>query len=41
MEEEFLNRTPTVHPMVAPAADLSILLIGLLKGVLYRDDDER
>ncbi len=41
MEEELLNTTPTAHPMVAPAADLSILLIGLLKGVLYRDDDER
>ena len=41
MEEEFLNTTPTAQPMVAPAADLSVLLIGLLKGVLYRDGDER
>ena len=41
MEEEFLNTTPTAHPMVAAAADLSVLLIGLLKSVLYRDGDER
>jgi hypothetical protein len=41
MEEDFLNTTPDTHPMVAPAADLSVLLIGLLKGVLYRDGDER
>ena len=41
MDEEFLNTTPTAHPTVAPAADLSVLLIGLLKGVLYRDGDER
>ena len=38
MEEEFLN---TTHPMMAPAVDLSVLLISLLKGVLYRDGDER
>jgi len=41
MEEEFLNTTPTAQPMVVPTADLSVLLIGLLKGVLYRDSDER
>ncbi len=37
MEEELANtpRTP------APAADLSVLLISLLKSVLYRDGDER
>lgn len=38
MEEEF---THTTHPMVVPAADLSVLLISLLKSVLYRDGDER
>lgn len=37
MEEEFSNTLPTP----APAADLSVLLIGLLKSVLYRDGDER
>ena len=41
MEEEFSNASPATHPMVTPAADLSVLLIGLLKSVLYRDDDER
>lgn len=41
MEEEFLNTTRIAHPTVAPAADLSVLLISLLKGVLYRDGDER
>ena len=41
MEEEFLNTTPAAHPMMAPAADLSVLLISLLKTVLYRDGDER
>lgn len=41
MEDEFTDTTSTTHPMVAPAADLSVLLIGLLKSVLYRDDDER
>ena len=41
MEEELSNTTPTTHPMVAPAVDLSVLLISLLKSVLYRDDDER
>lgn len=40
MEEEFLNITPTVHPMLAPAADLSVLLISLFKSVLYRDGGE-
>lgn len=37
MEEEFVN-TPTT---LAPEADLSVLLISLLKSVLYRDGDER
>lgn len=41
MEEEFSNTTPTLQPLVTPAADLSVLLINLLKSVLYRDDDER
>lgn len=41
MEEEFLNPAPTAHPMVAASADLSTLLIGLLKSVLYREGDER
>lgn len=36
MEEEFSNTLPMV-----PAADLSVLLISLLKSVLYRDGDER
>ncbi|QSA97221.1 DUF4194 domain-containing protein [Methylococcus sp. EFPC2] len=37
MEEEFTSTSPTP----TPAADLSVLLIGLLKGVLYRENDER
>lgn len=37
MEEDF----STLPPTPAPAADLSVLLINLLKGVLYRDGDER
>lgn len=37
MEEEFSNTLPTS----APTADLSVLLISLLKSVLYRDGDER
>lgn len=37
MEEEFSNIPVTQ----APAADLSVLLISLLKSVLYRDGDER
>jgi hypothetical protein len=44
MEEEFLTTPPThphSQPMVAPTADLSVLLINLLKSVLYRDADER
>lgn len=41
MEEEISNTTPSTHPRAAPAADLSVLLISLLKGVLYRDADER
>lgn len=35
MEEQACQASP------APAADLSALLIGLLKGVLYREGDER
>lgn len=41
MEDELQNPSPEAPPTVAPAADLSVLLIGLLKGVLYRDADER
>ena len=41
MEEEFLNTAPATHPMMAPVADLSVLLISLLKTVLYREGDER
>ncbi|HCI52659.1 MAG TPA: hypothetical protein DE312_04980 [Gallionella sp.] len=37
MEEEFANAQTTP----APEADLSVLLISLLKSVLYRDGDER
>lgn len=37
MEEEFSNTQTTP----APAPDLSVLLIGLLKSVLYREGDER
>lgn len=35
------DSTTESHPSPAPAADLSTLLIGLLKSVLYRDTDER
>ncbi|WP_238529091.1 DUF4194 domain-containing protein [Acidithiobacillus thiooxidans] len=34
-----MNITQTTP--AAPPADLSVLLIGLLKGVLYRENDER
>lgn len=37
MEEDLANTLPAP----APAADLSVLLISLLKNVLYRDGDER
>jgi len=37
MEEDFTNTQTTP----APASDLSVLLISLLKSVLYRDSDER
>ena len=37
MDEDLANTTSTL----APAADLSALLINLLKSVLYRDGDER
>ncbi|WP_306476598.1 DUF4194 domain-containing protein [Methyloversatilis sp.] len=41
MEDEIQNPSPEAPPPLAPAVDLSVLLIGLLKGVLYRDADER
>ena len=41
MIEQPANTIPAAYPAVAPAADLSVLLISLLKGVLYRDGDER
>ena len=41
MTEEPSNTLSTAPPTAAPAADLSVLLIGLLKSVLYRDGDER
>lgn len=41
MEDEFVSDSAASHPAVAPAADLSVLLIGLLKNVLYREEDER
>ena len=40
MEEEFLNTTPSPPPIVGPSVDLSTLLIGLLKSVLYREGNE-
>jgi Domain of unknown function (DUF4194) len=36
-----VNDLSNTTPITTPAADLSTLLIGLLKGVLYRDADER
>lgn len=39
--EEFANTATTDKSIIAPAADLSALLISLLKNVLYRDNDER
>lgn len=44
MNEEFFNTPPThqdSQPLVAPTADLSVVLINLLKSVLFRDADER
>lgn len=41
MEKELSNTIAATQPMVAPAADLSVLLISLLKSVMYRDGDER
>ena len=41
MDEEFSNSASSATSMLAPAADLSALLISLLKSVLYRDGDER
>jgi len=38
--EEQIAQTDAAR-MAAPPADLSVLLVGLLKGVLYRDGDER
>ncbi|WP_312283504.1 DUF4194 domain-containing protein [Candidatus Igneacidithiobacillus taiwanensis] len=39
MEEDFANAMTA--PVAAPEPDLSSLLIGLLKGVQYREQDER
>ena len=36
-----VNDLSNTTPITIPAADLSVLLISLLKGVLYRDADER
>lgn len=41
MKEEFANTTTATLPIAAPSADLSVLLISLLKSVLYRAGDER
>lgn len=41
MDDDIANTTPTEQRLAAPADDLSVLLISLLKGVLYRDGDER
>ena len=41
MADESSNTGAATQPMVAPAADLSVLLINLFKSVLYRDGDER
>ena len=41
MDDEDLAPGPTEPAAPAPAPDLSVLLIGLLKGVLYREADER
>jgi hypothetical protein len=43
MVEELVNTDTDLaaSPAVAPAADLSVLLINLLKSVLYRENDER
>ncbi|NNM51228.1 MAG: DUF4194 domain-containing protein [Pseudomonadales bacterium] len=39
--EDFSNTAAIEHPIAAPVADLSVLLIKLLKSVIYRDGDER
>ena len=39
--EKSLSTTPSAQPTLTPSVDLSTLLIGLLKSVLYRDDDGR
>ena len=41
MADESSNTGAASQPMVAPPADLSVLLINLFKSVLYRDGDER
>ncbi|WBL64342.1 DUF4194 domain-containing protein [Thauera sp. WB-2] len=41
MDDEHLAPAPAEPAVPAPAPDLSVLLIGLLKGVLYREADER
>lgn len=40
MEEPFSSADESQTAAPAPVVDLSVLLIGLLKNVLYRDDDE-
>jgi len=41
MEEEFASANASRTETGAPVVDLSVLLINLLRGVQYRDDDER
>lgn len=41
MEEQLIGTDESRAASPAPAADLSVLLISLLKSVLYRDGDER
>lgn len=41
MDQHLLNTTEVAQPTMVATADLSVLLINLLKGVLYRDGDER
>ena len=41
MGEELSNPASALQTLAAPAADLSVLLIHLLKSVIYRNGDER
>ena len=41
MEEELSNPASALQTLAVPAADLSVLLIHLLKSVIYRNGDER